>query len=119
MRRRGLRIAILVFVTLWFGVLVPIHTRGQIPIPGDCSAQSDWRQCCARTHRGDSHSRLPVRPHACGVCYVIATLDLPPELILYVPPPSPSEPVDRVAPVIHVSIAARTTCLERAPPAVS
>jgi hypothetical protein len=116
MRRRGLRIAMLLFVTLWFGVLVPVHTRGQMPLPGDCSSQVVGRECCTPGHRHESKSNLPAWPRVCGVCYIIATLDLPPDLILYVPNPSASEPAEVADPVVCIVAKAPSTCLERAPP---
>src|SRR5437868_1238859 len=82
---RSFRIALLVFETLWFGVLVPWHTRGQIALPGDTSSRST---CCDRPSA--RHDSEPVQKHTprsrtCAVCQFIATLDLPPQIVLEAP----------------------------------
>ena len=82
MPRRPLHWLVLGFATLWFGVLVPVHNRGEIAVAGSGdSACSDDAPPCHATKR-PCHGGLPdstPRPaRACAVCYFIAALDGPP-----------------------------------------
>jgi hypothetical protein len=98
MRSRGLRWVVLAFTCLWFGVLLPVHQRGRITLPGaECAAASALTAAAAA-----SHSCCPTPGHkspdapapdsrACAVCYYIATLDLPPAMGLEIAPPRPLE----------------------------
>jgi len=114
MRSCGLRIAMLAFVVVWFGVLLPVHTRGQVPLLGDCPQ-------CKVCHRCDRNScpqpQVPARPKSCAICYLIATLDLPPALIIYVPEASAGQIASPVLLEQLSSQSAARTCSERGPPA--
>ena len=96
MRSRGLRWVVLAFTCAWFGVLLPVHQRGRITLPGACADASALTApshgCCpAPGHTpGDAPPAAP-DSRACAVCYYIATLDLPPALGLEIAPPRPLE----------------------------
>ena len=128
MRSAALRWIVLAFTCAWFGVLVPIHQRGSIQLPGggtSCcetkkteTAQADVPAC----HRkpvapADDHDAPPAKPASnCAVCYFVAALDLPAPVLLTVPPLGPAEPLptfDLPTPAEREYIA---TCLERGPP---
>jgi hypothetical protein len=119
MRSLALRWLVLLFTGAWFGVLVPMHQRGAIQLPGapaSCCAHRDVadRAC----HKGPSKSDAPAKNGSgnCAVCYFVATLDLPASVMLDVPPLGPAEPVERLdLPVPADREHVRTRC-ERGPP---
>jgi hypothetical protein len=87
MPRRALHWLVLCFTTLWFGVLVPVHNRGEISLPGWAPAErtaAAHRCCPADTtplpEQGPAPCHDPARSSggACAVCAFIATLDAPP-----------------------------------------
>jgi hypothetical protein len=84
MRRRALHWLVLGFTTLWFGVLVPVHNRGEITLPGSGTFQADrtGHACCAATpgpkRAEPCHAPAPARGGTCAVCSFIAALDAPP-----------------------------------------
>ncbi|HEX4792545.1 MAG TPA: hypothetical protein VH370_02070 [Humisphaera sp.] len=116
MRNRGLRISVLIFAALWFGVLLPVHTRGQIALPGDQSACEQAHSCCASSHEGHPTPDAPRKSHSCAVCYLIATLDLPAPMTVNAPPPTLAGLVRRDTPRRIVSHTPLLTCSERGPP---
>lgn len=127
MRSPAVRWLILCFTCVWFGALAPGHQRGQIQLPGWSPAE----RCCpvpaaaaAACHvgGGEQHPTCPTDPAerpggACAVCYVVACLQPPPPLIVYVPEfgPAPAAPAARLhaAVVAPLSLPIRS----RAPPA--
>ena len=78
MQSRAVHWLVLWFATLWFGVLVPVHNRGEIKLPGTAGAAA--HQCCPTeppNHGGDAP--VPAAPQStCAVCFFIATLDVAP-----------------------------------------
>ena len=83
---------VLCFATLWFGVLVPVHNRGEIRLPGAGPAAD---ATCA--HRCCDHATAPEPQHgggtpchddgsrkggSCAVCFFIAGLDAPPPVTM-------------------------------------
>src|SRR5689334_1212409 len=116
MQSRALRISVLIFAALWFGVLLPVHTRGQIALPGDESASEQAHTCCAANQANHSTPGAPKKSHSCAVCYLIATLDLPAPLTINAPPPVLAGLVGREVPQRIVSYTSRLTCSERGPP---
>jgi hypothetical protein len=81
---------VLVWFTLWMGVIMPGHTRGAVRLPGAGEATACESCCCAtaccETDRGDGNSETPADPaRCCAVCYINATLNTPPPLTLYTP----------------------------------
>ena len=81
MRRRALHWLVLGFTTLWFAVLVPVHNRGEIRLPGFEAGdrEATAHACCpsAPTRQTPCHTP-PQRSGTCAVCSFIATLDAPP-----------------------------------------
>jgi hypothetical protein len=124
MRRPAVRWLVLLFTCAWFGVLVPVHRRGAIQLPGATPA------CCAHKSvaadapasachdAGSRKSQAPTKSGSgnCAVCFFVAGLDLPAPVMLDVPPLGMAEPIARFdlphpADREHV----RTRC-ERGPP---
>jgi len=116
MQSRALRNSVLIFTALWFGVLLPVHTRGQIALPGDESACEQAHSCCAANNPTRSTPDVPKKSHSCAVCYLIATLDLPAPLTISAPPPALVGLVRRDEPRQIVSHTPLLTCSERGPP---
>jgi hypothetical protein len=81
MCRRALHWLVLSFATLWFGVLVPVHNRGQIAVAGSGGCATGAIPSCHST-KVPCHRQLPGSPaqpaRACAVCFFIAGLDAPP-----------------------------------------
>ena len=90
MPRRALHWLVLCFATVWFGVLVPVHNRGEIRLPGAATSEAKPAPAPA----GHCHATAPSegRPPchdpagesggSCAVCYFIAGLDAPPPVTL-------------------------------------
>ena len=94
MPRRALHWLVLGFTTLWFGVLVPVHNRGEIGVPGGdghCASHpqaTPTPPCHASTaeprNKGDLPDSAPRQRRTCAVCYFIAGLDAPPPVTVIV-----------------------------------
>jgi hypothetical protein len=116
-RGRCFRILLLVTITLWFGVVVPLHPRGVIKLGGSCAATSG-KSCCAPakgTTPQDSKSNKPFDPQ-CAVCHFVATLDLPPAIGLDVPALGFVSVIPPVAPSDAPVLPFTPTWSERGPP---
>jgi hypothetical protein len=112
MRHRPFRVALLLFVVAWFGVIVPGHRRGQIALPG-------WtKTCCSipAAHCDGSRPDSPPQPAACAVCHFLAMLDLPTPVQLDVPSLTFLRPSAYLPQASLFSAEVRPTCSERAPP---
>jgi hypothetical protein len=129
MRLPVLRWLVLLFTCAWFGVLVPVHNRGAIQLPG-----SGGHACCTKPAEAVADASVPAchrkaaaKPHCptdqpskgsgnCAVCYFVAGLDLPVPVMLDVPPLGLAEPIatfDLPTPADREHV--RTRC-ERGPP---
>ena len=99
MASRPVRWLVLCFAALWFGVLVPVHNRGQIAVPGTEPGAFGGATChashctpapaaqaarpCHPTHAAttDADPNAPAPKHgggSCAVCFFLAALDAPP-----------------------------------------
>ena len=128
MSRRALHWLVLGFATLWFGVLVPVHNRGEITLGGTANActhhvtRASLPPCHAAaaipsSQDHDCPADAPRPKGACAVCFFIAGLDAPPPVTLIetrlgfagaAPAPAPHDlPAARVTLPFH----------SRAPPA--
>ena len=95
MSSRLLRWMVLGFACLWFGMLVPVHQRGQIQLPGS-NATADTTPHCNRPdapchrklHDGKQQQQQPAKPtnrENCAVCqFIIFGLHAPPPVTWYV-----------------------------------
>src|SRR5687768_9574812 len=89
LNRRGYRWLLLAFACAWFGVLVPVHQRGIVQLPGPARCHP----CCPdQVETAAAGGKCPAPdpakgkdPSNCAICYFIATLDVPPPLTIYVP----------------------------------
>ena len=92
MSSRRLRWIVLGFAFLWFGMLVPVHQRGQMKLPGsvraaepasNCSRASDPASACHKQKQGTGKDDAPGRAGDCAVCHFIAGLQAPPPTVVY------------------------------------
>lgn len=104
MDRRITRILVLGFACLWFGMLVPVHQRGQIRLPGPAAVAADGSPemaavahcprgggadaaCAGKSRQQPAPGEQPPRDNSgggCAVCHFIAGLDAPPPVTLRV-----------------------------------
>lgn len=93
MSSRPFHVAMLLFVTLWFGVIAPGHERGAVRLPGSdgCHATTSasataGRACCALLEEAeqDEPQRSEDPASCCAICYLNGTLDVPPPLVIHV-----------------------------------
>lgn len=128
-RNQRFSTACILWLAVWFGVVVPGHERGQIVLPGyeaprhcgttsasqTASSASTPSTCCPVSRPdGDSEPDSPVQ--RCAICYIVATLTVPPPIDLA---PQPTDRVGRVAmarPDRPVSAPAILSYHGRAPP---
>ncbi|MBI1367039.1 MAG: hypothetical protein GC162_00145 [Planctomycetes bacterium] len=112
MQRRITPIATLLWLSLWLGVIVPVHTRGGI---SDDACAAHGKSCCAAPADAPPTPKDQPMRH-CAVCDLVARLDatpppdlsLPPAgLALRLTPPAP-EASPRAAHFVHY--------FERGPP---
>ncbi len=107
MNSRFLRWMVLGFTCLWFGMLVPVHQRGQIQLPGPalaasggcCPKQNDAKAACRDTETSKNEKPAPDPGH-CAVCHFIAGLQAPPPVTIYVA----CLGLTRILPVDHVCV---------------
>jgi len=74
---RALRISLLAFVAIWFGVVVPLHPRGAIKLGGSCTQIG---RAAARRAKRLAGFFAKAGSSDCAICYFVATLDLPPAM---------------------------------------
>jgi hypothetical protein len=107
----------LAFMALWLGVIVPVHTRGQIKLAG--ATPSEKHACCSMPAK-ETPTRDPSPcgedREGCAVCYFIATLDLPPVFVLNFVPTGLVSLVDLMPASIASSIGQPLPFHGRAPP---
>jgi hypothetical protein len=78
---------VLGFTCLWFGVLLPVHQRGQIQLPGSAARVSACARCVRTdtpSHKGEPARNTPKDRGNCAVCHFIAGLNVPPPVTVYV-----------------------------------
>ena len=96
MSSRRLRWIVLGFACLWFGMLVPVHQRGQIKLPravraddakpaSHCSRAADPNSACHKQQQqqGAGDEDAPQQAGDCAVCHFIAGLQAPPPAVAY------------------------------------
>src|SRR5688500_18425504 len=86
MSSRLTRLLVLGFACMWFGMLVPIHQRGQIQLPGGKSEAAPASHC--KSADGHCAKKTPPpeqkkdtddnRGDNCAVCHFVAGLHTPP-----------------------------------------
>jgi hypothetical protein len=129
MRLPALRWLVLVFTCAWFGVLVPVHQRGAIQLPGSAAhaccmkpggdavaGAASVPACHRKAATEDKDAPAGKSSGNCAVCYFVAGLDLPAPVMLDVPPLGGAEPIatfDLPAPAEREHVRTR---FERGPP---
>lgn len=74
-RGRSVRLGLLAFYALWFLVVVPGHTRGQVSL---LSKNATAHTCCATDNDESSREPSPDARRTCAVCYFTLGLAIPP-----------------------------------------
>ena len=112
MLRRTLRISLILFVAIWFGVVLPGHRRGLVSLSGTSN------NCCSTPAAPAEpvDRKVPVKAGDCAICHFMATLDLPIAMGVSLPGLGDTHLtalVERESIYIARFI---STCLERGPP---
>jgi len=117
-RAKSFKLLMLAFMALWLGVIVPVHTRGQIKLAGATPASE--HKCCATSKQDAPAQDSPCGQdrEACAVCYFIATLDLPPVVDLNLSPTGLVSLVDTAPEMIAPRVDRPLPFHGRAPPVV-
>ena len=91
MDSRFLRWMVLGFTCLWFGVLVPVHQRGQIQLPGRAPTAGTPPAHCSKMAAGSACHKQPAPQEDapastgnCAVCHYILGIHTPPPVTTYV-----------------------------------
>ena len=120
-RSRAFRLAVIAFVAVWFGAIVPGHTRGVVKLPGAsaCEASANVGRsgppCCAGgAARGKGKS--PVNTGPCAVCFFAAALIFAPPVTFYEPRPGVARRAVLAVPVIVMPPDRAGPFHSRAPP---
>jgi hypothetical protein len=113
-RGRAFRIFLLALITVWFGVVVPLHPRGAIKLGGSACAGSNGSSCCHKD--GPTDSPAKPKPAECAICHFLAALDLPPALGLDVPALGLVDELMLSAPIAPTMVAYLLPVSERGPP---
>jgi hypothetical protein len=112
---RFFRFSLLLLITIWFGVVVPLHPRGAIKLGGECGG-SGFKSCCHTDKAAGGDSKPKPADPQCAICNFLATLDLPPSIGMDVPPLGLVEQVKPPAPQAAPVIAYLSPASERGPP---
>jgi hypothetical protein len=77
MHSRWFRILLLAFTTLWFGAVLPGHTRGMITVPGSTNSTGDdtamGSSCCPSPNK-DKSKHKQTDGSCCAICFFVAGL---------------------------------------------
>ena len=100
MRARWLQLAMVFWLTAWYGVIVPGHQRGMVLVPGaegriaaqagSCCEENEAVLVCQEPPPADGSTPAPInkkksdpnRVANCAVCAIAGLIDLPPPLVL-------------------------------------
>jgi hypothetical protein len=74
----------LAFTCVWFGMLVPVHQRGQIQLPGGRVAKAAEPRACHGKCGKTKQPAAPASRENCAVCHFILGLHAPPPVTIYV-----------------------------------
>jgi hypothetical protein len=113
-RGRAFRIFLLALITVWFGVVVPLHPRGAIRLGSSACGGSSAKGCCHNDRPTDSPSKP--KPAECAICHFLAALDLPPALSLDVPALGLVDELKLATPIRSTMVAYLLPVSERGPP---
>ncbi|MDH3583217.1 MAG: hypothetical protein OER86_03290 [Phycisphaerae bacterium] len=123
MRSPRLRLAVLLWLGWWFGWMVPAHQRGFVtldPQPaGDRSHAT--KACCAPVSPAsdqDPASKFPDPASRCALCFLVATLDVPPPVTWFQPPVDLLTTLTWTGPTDLILALTPSTRRGRAPPAL-
>ena len=79
MSGKASRIFLLALLAVWYGAVLPGHTRGVVQLPGTACATTPSTTCCDK--KPANKSDAPAKPASnCAVCHYMATLSAPPPL---------------------------------------
>jgi len=75
-RSTRFRIFIAIAWFLWTGVIIPVHTRGVLPVAGSITTETE-HQCCEVNPRRSPDKQKPTRAANCAICELVAKLSTP------------------------------------------
>ena len=115
MRALAFRILLLTAIAAWFGVVAPLHPRGIIKLPGARCDATTVSCCHTGKSAGGGSKHKPVDPD-CAICHFLATMELPGDVGMDVPPLGFAEEIAVGAPQrVHV-VECDLSIFERGPP---
>lgn len=96
-KSRFVRLLVVAWTTAWFGVIVPLHQRGQYTLPGQLPTQPKacasiqaspmgCPSCCAGTFSTEADgptgpaTPTPAEKSHCAICHIVALTSTPPNL---------------------------------------
>ncbi|HUB24230.1 MAG TPA: hypothetical protein VL992_02295 [Tepidisphaeraceae bacterium] len=79
---RAVAIFLSVYLFIWFEIIIPVHRRGCVTVPG--AAPTCCCCCCCGQTANSPHA--PHGSSQCAICYFAAHLDIPPVTDLTLPP---------------------------------
>jgi hypothetical protein len=112
-RWRGVAIFLSIYLFIWFEIIIPVHRRGSVSVPG--AAPTCCCCCCCGSQAGNS-SHGPQSPKPCAICDFAAHLDIPPVTDLSLPPMGLAARLDPPAAQIAVYRIVLLPYLSRGPP---
>jgi len=118
-----LRTALLLWVGLFFTLVVPLHHRGLVALPGTMAVAADGSTApyCPLCSLWDADGGTPPpadAPVGCAICHLTSNLELPPA---WTPPPALVAELEFLLPApavrARVTLAAPARLRGRGPPA--
>lgn len=117
---RLFRTALLLWVAAFFCLVVPLHHRGLVALPGAETTAGDAAAYCPLCSRWDADNGTPPpadAPIGCAICHLKSNLELPAS---WTPPPALVADLEFLlpAPAVHarVTLAAPARLRGRGPP---
>jgi hypothetical protein len=104
---------LLIFFAAWFGVVMPVHRRGVVRLPG---AAAYAKSCCGPSRSPHEGSKPKSSDPLCAVCHFLATLDRPAAVGVDVPPLGLAEELRLPAPAKAPVVERVAVNFERGPP---
>ena len=116
MRQRMLRIAILLFVIVWFGLIVPGHRPERSYYRELTRITTAAMRQTVGVRDSNSHSLPDSNRAACAICHLIATLEMPAAVQLSVPPHGFTRLPPASASILVCSVESHAVRCTRGPP---
>ena len=112
-RRSRFRIFIAIAWFIWTGIIIPIHTRGVIPVAGSVNQHS----CCDAEATRTRDNQKPAQPTNCAVCELTAKLSTPITFTIDLRPTGEVRFTTLISPAVRYACEAPLVQSCRGPPA--